>query len=127
VARRANAEIPRGASPARHRNFPNLGDLAEQELGGASMVYMHDVAHVHNAVRWQVNVVHVTAIARCCSACSRTVTLDARHRHGIKKMLTIITPSLPDDSTSTDRRSVGGSARLDRWRDPRGRDRRGRR
>src|SRR5580704_1900180 len=60
-----------------------LGDLPIKSVGGA-MVYMHDVAHVHNGSAVQVNVVHVDG--------NRSVLIS-----GIKKMLNIIKPSLPDE------------------------------
>src|SRR6202167_5995508 len=73
-----------------------LGDLPIKNVGGA-MVYMHDVAHVHNGSAVQTNVVHVDG--------NRSVLLSVFKNGapprldiagGIKKMLTVIKPSLPD-------------------------------
>src|SRR6202522_652123 len=73
-----------------------LGDLPIKNVGGA-MVYMHDVAHVHNGSAVQTNVVHVdgnrSVLLRVFKNGS-TSTLDIVS--GIKKMLQVIKPSLPD-------------------------------
>src|ERR1700724_2372031 len=74
-----------------------LGDLPIKSLGGA-MIYMHDVAHVHNGNAVQVNVVHVDgnrSVLLSVFKNGMTSTLDIVS--GIKKMLTIIKPSLPDE------------------------------
>jgi multidrug efflux pump subunit AcrB len=73
-----------------------LGDLPIKSVGGA-VVYMHDVAHVHNGNAVQVNVVHVDnsrAVLLSVFKNGTTSTLDIVS--GIKKMLTVIKPSLPD-------------------------------
>jgi multidrug efflux pump subunit AcrB len=73
-----------------------LGDLPIKSVGGA-MVYMHDVAHVHNGSAVQTNVVHVDGNRSVLISVFKngaTSTLDIVS--GIKKMLTIIKPSLPD-------------------------------
>jgi len=74
----------------------DLGDLPIKNVGGA-MVYMHDVAHVHNGSAVQTNVVHVDGNRSVLISVFKngaTSTLDIVS--GIKKMLTIIKPSLPD-------------------------------
>src|SRR6202142_1423745 len=73
-----------------------LGDLPIKSVGGA-MVYMHDVAHVHNGNAVQTNVVHVDGNRSVLISVFKngaTSTLDIVS--GIKNMLTIIKPSLPD-------------------------------
>jgi len=73
-----------------------LGDLPIKSVGGA-MVYMHDVAQVHNGNAVQVNVVHVDgnrSVLLSVFKNGTTSTLDIVS--GIKKMLQIIKPSLPD-------------------------------
>jgi multidrug efflux pump subunit AcrB len=73
-----------------------LGDLPIKSVGGA-IVYMHDVAHVHNGNAVQVNVVHVDgnrAVLLSVFKNGSTSTLDIVS--GIKKMVQIIKPSLPD-------------------------------
>jgi multidrug efflux pump subunit AcrB len=73
-----------------------LGDLPIKTVGGA-MVYMHDVAHVHNGNAVQTNVVHVDgnrSVLLSVFKNGSTSTLDIVG--GIKKMLQIIRPSLPD-------------------------------
>src|SRR3984885_10622281 len=73
-----------------------LGDLPIKSVGGA-MVYMHDVAHVHNGSAVQVNVVHVDgnrSVLLSVFKNGTTSTLDIVS--GIKKMLQVIKPSLPD-------------------------------
>ena len=75
----------------------DLGDLPIKSVGGA-MVYMHDVAHVHNGNAVQVNVVHVDGNRSVLISVFKngmTSTLDIVS--GIKKMLTLIKPSLPDE------------------------------
>jgi multidrug efflux pump subunit AcrB len=74
----------------------DLGDLPIKSVGGA-MVYMHDVAHVHNGNAVQVNVVHVDgnrSVLLSVFKNGATSTLDIVS--GIKKMLQVIKPSLPD-------------------------------
>src|ERR1700691_4883726 len=74
----------------------DLADLPIKNVRGA-MVYMHDVAHVHNGSAVQVNVVHVDGNRSVLISVFKngaTSTLDIVS--GIKKMLTIIKPSLPD-------------------------------
>jgi multidrug efflux pump subunit AcrB len=73
-----------------------LGDLPIKSVGGA-MVYMHDVAHVHNGAAVQTNIVHVDgnrSVLLSVFKNGTTSTLDIVS--GIKKMLTVIKPSLPD-------------------------------
>ncbi len=73
-----------------------LGDLPIKSVGGA-MVYMHDVAHVHNGSAVQTNVVHVDGNRSVLISVFKngtTSTLDIVS--GIKNMLQIIKPSLPD-------------------------------
>ena len=73
-----------------------LGDLPIKNVAGA-MVYMHDVAHVHNGSAVQVNVVHVDgnrSVLLSVFKNGSTSTLDIVS--GIKKMLQVIKPSLPD-------------------------------
>jgi multidrug efflux pump subunit AcrB len=74
----------------------DLGDLPIKNVGGA-MVYMHDVAHVHNGNAVQTNVVHVDgnrSVLLSVFKNGTTSTLDIVG--GIKKMLQVIKPSLPD-------------------------------
>ncbi len=73
-----------------------LADLPIKSVGGA-MVYMRDVAQVHNGAAVQVNVVHVDgnrSVLLSVFKSGTTSTLDIVS--GIKKMLQIIKPSLPD-------------------------------
>ena len=73
-----------------------LGDLPIKNVAGA-MVYMHDVAHVHSGSAVQVNVVHVDgnrSVLLSVFKNGSTSTLDIVS--GIKKMLQVIKPSLPD-------------------------------
>jgi multidrug efflux pump subunit AcrB len=73
-----------------------LGDLPIKSVGG-SMVYMHDVANVHNGNAVQINVVHVDgnrSVLLSVLKNGSTSTLDIVS--GIKKMLQVIKPSLPD-------------------------------
>ena len=73
-----------------------LGDLPIKNVRGA-MVYMHDVAHVHSGSAVQVNVVHVDgnrSVLLSVFKNGSTSTLDIVS--GIKKMLQIIKPALPD-------------------------------
>jgi multidrug efflux pump subunit AcrB len=77
-------------------NISELGDLPIKSVGGA-MVYMHDVAHVHEGNAVQTNVVHVDgnrSVLLSVFKSGTTSTLDIVS--GIKKMLAIIKPSLPD-------------------------------
>ena len=73
-----------------------LGDLPIKSVGGA-MVYMHDVAHVHNGNAVQTNIVHVDgnrSVLLSVFKNGSTSTLDIVS--GIKKMIDVIKPSLPD-------------------------------
>jgi len=74
----------------------DLGDLPIKAVGGA-MVYMHDVAQVHNGNAVQTNVVHVDgnrSVLLSVFKNGATSTLDIVS--GIKHMLDVIKPSLPD-------------------------------
>jgi len=74
----------------------DLGDLPIKNVGGA-MVYMHDVAHVHNGSAVQTNIVHVDgnrSVLLSVFKNGATSTLDIVS--GIKQMLQVIKPSLPD-------------------------------
>jgi multidrug efflux pump subunit AcrB len=74
----------------------DLGDLPIKSVGGA-MVYMHDVAQVHNGSAVQTNIVHVDgnrSVLLSVFKNGATSTLDIVS--GIKQMLQIIKPSLPD-------------------------------
>jgi multidrug efflux pump subunit AcrB len=74
----------------------DLGDLPIKNVGGA-MVYMHDVAQVHNGSAVQTNIVHVDGNRSVLVSVFKngtTSTLDIVS--GIKKMLQVIKPSLPD-------------------------------
>ena len=74
----------------------DLGDLPIKSVNGA-MVYMHDVAHVHNGNAVQTNIVHVDgnrAVMLSVFKNGSTSTLDIVS--GIKGMLQVIKPSLPD-------------------------------
>jgi multidrug efflux pump subunit AcrB len=74
----------------------DLADLPIKSVGGA-MVYMHDVAHVHNGNAVQNNIVHVDGTRSVLLSVFKngsTSTLDIVS--GIKKMLEVIKPSLPD-------------------------------
>ena len=73
----------------------DLGDLPIKNVGGA-MVYMHDVAQVHDGNAVQTNIVHVDgnrSVLLSVFKNGATSTLDIVS--GIKKMLAIIKPSLP--------------------------------
>jgi multidrug efflux pump subunit AcrB len=73
-----------------------LADLPIKSVRGA-MVYMHDVAHVHNGNAVQTNIVHVDgsrSVLLSVFKSGATSTLDIVS--GIKKMLQLIKPSLPD-------------------------------
>jgi multidrug efflux pump subunit AcrB len=73
-----------------------LDDLPIKSVGGA-MVYMHDVAHVHQGSAVQTNVVHVDgnrSVLLTVFKNGKTSTLDIVR--GIKDMLAVIKPSLPD-------------------------------
>jgi multidrug efflux pump subunit AcrB len=86
--------IDLNSAPSKIRD---LGDLPIKSVGGA-MVYMHDVAQVHNGNAVQVNVVHVDgnrSVLLSVFKNGSTSTLDIVS--GIKKMLQIIKPSLPDE------------------------------
>src|ERR1700687_2778694 len=76
--------------------IPELGNLPIKSVGGA-MVYMHDVAQVHNGNAVQTNIVHVDgnrSVLLSVFKNGTTSTLDIVS--GIKKMLQVIKPSLPD-------------------------------
>src|SRR6202161_2094030 len=73
-----------------------LGDLPIKSVGGA-MVYMHDVAQVYNGNAVQTNIVHVDgnrSVLLSVFKNGTTSTLDIVS--GIKRMLQVIKPSLPD-------------------------------
>jgi multidrug efflux pump subunit AcrB len=77
-------------------SIQDLGDLPIKNVGGA-MVYMHDVAQVHDGNAVQTNVVHVDgnrSVLLSVFKNGTTSTLDIVS--GIKKMLTVLKPSLPD-------------------------------
>jgi multidrug efflux pump subunit AcrB len=74
----------------------DLGDLPIKSVRGA-MVYMHDVAQVHNGNAVQTNIVHVDgnrSVLLSVFKNGTTSTLDIVS--GIKHMLQVIKPSLPD-------------------------------
>ncbi|MGO9593582.1 MAG: efflux RND transporter permease subunit [Steroidobacteraceae bacterium] len=76
--------------------IPELADLPIKSVGGA-MVYMHDVAQVHDGNAVQTNIVHVDgnrSVLLSVFKNGSTSTLDIVS--GIKKMLQVIKPSLPD-------------------------------
>src|SRR5271169_1676931 len=76
--------------------IPELGNLPIKSVGGA-MLYMHDVAQVHNGNAVQTNIVHVDgnrSVLLSVFKNGATSTLDIVS--GIKKMLEVIKPSLPD-------------------------------
>src|SRR6202161_2625211 len=75
----------------------DLGDLPIKNVGGA-MVYMRDVAHVYNGSAVQTNIVHVDGSRSVLLSVFKngtTSTLDIVS--GIKHMLQVIKPSLPDE------------------------------
>jgi multidrug efflux pump subunit AcrB len=77
-------------------DISELGDLPIKNVGGA-MVYMHDVAQVHNGNAVQTNIVHVDgnrSVLLSVFKNGSTSTLDIVS--GIKQMLRVIKPSLPD-------------------------------
>ncbi len=77
----------------------DLADLPIKSVGGA-MVYMHDVAHVHQGGAVQTNIVHVDggrSVLLSVFKNGETSTLDIVS--GVKRMLAIIEPSLPDELT----------------------------
>jgi len=74
-----------------------LGDLPIKSVGGA-MVYMHDVAQVHSGSAVQTNIVHVDgnrSVLLSVFKNGATSTLDIVS--GIKHMLQVLRPSLPDE------------------------------
>jgi multidrug efflux pump subunit AcrB len=78
------------------KQISELADLPIKSVGGA-MVYMRDVAHVHNGNAVQTNIVHVDgnrSVLLSVFKNGTTSTLDIVS--GIKKMLDVIRPSLPD-------------------------------
>jgi multidrug efflux pump subunit AcrB len=77
-------------------SLAELADLPIKNVNGA-MVYMHDVAHIRNGSAVQTNVVHVDgnrSVLLSVFKNGTTSTLDIVQ--GVKKMLAIIKPSLPD-------------------------------
>jgi multidrug efflux pump subunit AcrB len=73
-----------------------LADLPIKSVNGA-MVYMHDVAQVHNGAQVQTNIVHVDGNRSALLSVFKngtTSTLDIVS--GIKSMLALIKPSLPE-------------------------------
>jgi multidrug efflux pump subunit AcrB len=75
----------------------DLGDLPIKSVGGA-MVYMRDVAHVHSGSAVQTNIVHVDgnrSVLLSVFKNGTTSTLDIVS--GIKNMLKVVKPSLPDE------------------------------
>ncbi|MGA2562625.1 MAG: efflux RND transporter permease subunit [Steroidobacteraceae bacterium] len=73
-----------------------LADLPIKSVGGA-MVYMHDVAQVRNGNAVQTNIVHVDgdrSVLLSVFKNGTTSTLDIVS--GIKRMLQVIKPALPD-------------------------------
>jgi multidrug efflux pump subunit AcrB len=77
-------------------DIAELGDLPIKNVGGA-MVYMHDVAHVHNGNAVQTNIVHVDGNRSVLlSVFKNGATSTLEIVSGIKKMLQVIKPSLPD-------------------------------
>jgi multidrug efflux pump subunit AcrB len=73
-----------------------LADLPIKNVNGA-LVYMHDVAHIRNGSAVQTNVVHVDgnrSVLLSVFKNGTTSTLDIVQ--GVKKMLQVIKPSLPD-------------------------------
>ena len=80
----------------------DLADLPIKSVRGA-MVYMHDVAHVHNGSAVQTNIVHVDGSRSVLLSVFKngtTSTLDIVS--GIKKMVGVIKPSLPDELQITE-------------------------
>jgi multidrug efflux pump subunit AcrB len=74
----------------------DLADLPIKTVGGA-MVYMHDVAHVHQGGAVQTNVVHVDGNRSVLlSVFKNGATSTLSIVNGVKKMLAVIKPSLPD-------------------------------
>jgi multidrug efflux pump subunit AcrB len=74
----------------------DLADLPIKSVNG-SVVYMHDVAQVHNGSAVQTNIVHVDgnrSVLLSVFKNGATSTLDIVS--GVKKMLEVIKPSLPD-------------------------------
>ena len=74
----------------------DLGELPIKSVGGA-MVYMHDVAHVHNGSAVQTNIVHVDGNRSVLVSVFKNGTTSTLNIvSGIKNMLQVIKPSLPD-------------------------------
>src|SRR6201996_3981499 len=74
-----------------------LADLPIKNVGG-TMVYMHDVAQVRNGAAVQTNIVHVDgnrSVLLSVFKNGATSTLDIVS--GIKKMVDLIKPSLPEE------------------------------
>jgi multidrug efflux pump subunit AcrB len=75
----------------------DLGNLPIKNVGGA-MVYMHDVAHVHQGGAVQTNIVHVDGgRSVLLSVFKNGVTSTLDIVSGIKRMVAVIQPSLPDE------------------------------
>jgi multidrug efflux pump subunit AcrB len=77
-------------------SLSELADLPIKNVNGA-MVYMHDVAHIRNGSAVQTNVVHVDgnrSVLLSVFKNGTTSTLDIVQ--GVKRMLGIIKPSLPE-------------------------------
>ncbi|HEX4377735.1 MAG TPA: efflux RND transporter permease subunit [Steroidobacteraceae bacterium] len=77
-----------------------LSDLSDLPIksDGAATVYMHDVAHIHQGGAVQTNIVHVDGKRSVLLSVFKnggTSTLDIVS--GIKRMVNIIKPSLPDE------------------------------
>ena len=74
----------------------DLDDLPIKTVGGA-MVYMHDVAHVHQGGAVQTNVVHVDGNRSVLlSVFKNGATSTLSIVNGVKRMLEVLKPSLPD-------------------------------
>jgi len=74
----------------------DLADLPIKSVGG-TVVYMHDVAHVHQGGAVQTNVVHVDGNRSVLlSVFKNGATSTLSIVSGIKKMLEVLKPSLPD-------------------------------
>jgi multidrug efflux pump subunit AcrB len=74
----------------------DLGDLPIKSVDG-TVVYMHDVAHVHQGGAVQTNVVHVDGNRSVLlSVFKNGATSTLSIVSGIKKMLEVLKPSLPD-------------------------------
>jgi multidrug efflux pump subunit AcrB len=79
----------------------DLGDLPIKSVGGAT-VYMHDVAQLHQGGAVQTNIVHVDGKRSVLLSVFKnggTSTLDIVS--GIKRMVGVLRPSLPDELQMT--------------------------